>query len=161
MLRNISSEHVVILPYERRVFEGKKPGVVVEDVYRLKRDENMNSIYVKVGEENITEYINSFANGCSLKAILDRIQLMPVHDKIRYLNQTEEGLSADMTAMPTDGTEAQIMLMKLKREHPEIVQRMNAGETFEKVITDLFGKKDEAQTLPTENNVTTEENTNG
>lgn len=155
------SERKVVMPYERRVMPTAPHGSEVTDVYRLKRDDHMNSIYTKVGEENTQEYINSFATGCSLKAILDRIQLMPVHDKVRYLQQSEDGQSADMTAMPTDGTEAQIMLMKLKREHPEIVERMNAGETFDKVITDLFGKKDEGQSDPIENNVGTEENTNG
>lgn len=155
-----ASDRKVLLPYERCVLPTAPHGCETVDVYRLKRDDHGNSIYTKVDEENIQQYINSFETGCSLKAILDRIQLMPVHDKVRYLQQSEEGQSADLTAMPTDGTEAQIMLMKLKREHPEIVERMNAGETFEKVITDLFGKKEEAPSVY-ENKVESEVVENG
>lgn len=112
----------------------------IEKQYRLKRDENMNAIYVEVpgGDVDLNEYINSFKNGCSLKAILDRCSLMPAREKIAYLQQTEQGYSADMSAMPKDGTEAQIMLAKLKAEHPDIVERIKKGETFDKILADMI-----------------------
>lgn len=107
---------------------------VIEDEIRLKRDENMNCIYSKVGEKNVNEYINSFANGCSLKAILDRCQLMPIHDKVRYLQQTESGVSADLTNLPKDATEAFIMLRDLKEKHPDVLDRFAKGESFDSII---------------------------
>ena len=145
-------------PLEREPIKGAPHGDEVLKRYRLKRDEHENSIYVEAGEENIQEYVNSFANGCSLNVMLDRIRLMPVHDKISYLQQTEQGVSADITNLPTDGTEAQIMLMKLKQEHPEIVERMRNGETFDKVLSDLMPKE---TTPAAENTTITEENVNG
>lgn len=106
----------------------------IEDEYRLKRDENMNCIYVKVGEKNVNEFINSFANGCSLKAILDRCQLMPIHDKVRYLQQTDNGVSADLTSLPKDATEAFIMLRDLKDKHPDVIERFAKGESFDSIV---------------------------
>lgn len=107
---------------------------VIEDEIRLKRDENMNCIYIKVGEKNVNEYINSFANGCSLKSILDRCQLMPIHDKVRYLQQTDSGVSADLTNLPKDATEAFIMLRDLKEKHPDVLERFAKGESFDSIV---------------------------
>lgn len=126
---------------EIRKFKGKACGSVVETSYRLSRDGNGNSIYTSVGEQNIKEYINSFKNGCSLQAMLERIQYMPVHEKIAYMNQTEDGYSADLTYMPSDGTEAFIMLEKLKREHPDLVKSINEGATFDEALKAVYGKK--------------------
>ncbi len=115
---------------------------VLEDEIRLKRDENMNCIYVKVGEKDVNEYINSFENGCSLKSILSRCQLMPIHDKVRYLQQTEVGVSADLTNIPKDATEAFIMLRDLKDKHPDLIDRFSKGESFDSIVKSL---------LPTDN----------
>lgn len=122
---------------------------VIEDEIRLKRDENMNCIYMKVGEKNVNEYINSFANGCSLKSILDRCQLMPIHDKVRYLQQTDTGVSADLTNLPKDATEAFIMLRDLKEKHPDVLERFAKGESFDSIVKSF---------LPTDK--TTENNDN-
>lgn len=63
---------------------------------------------------------------------------MPTEHKIRYLQQTSDGVSADLSGLPKDGTEAFIMLSKLNREHPEIMQRFSAGESFDSIIKDLI-----------------------
>ena len=107
---------------------------VIEDEIRLKRDENGNCIYIKVGEKNVNEYINSFVNGCSLKSILDRCQLMPIHDKVRYLQQNDSGVSADLTNLPKDATEAFIMLRDLKEKHPDVLDRFSKGESFDSIV---------------------------
>lgn len=119
-------------------------GDLVEKEYRKITDSNFNAEYVEVGERNISEYINSFKNGCSLKAILDRCNLMPVHDKVRYLQQSPDGFSADMSQMPKDGTEARIMIQRLKAVCPDFAQRMRAGESFEKILLDYLPKSEEA-----------------
>ena len=111
---------------------------VVVGEFRLTRDENLNCKYKKVGEHNVNEYIGSFADGCSLRSLLQRCSLMPTEQKIRYLQQSADGLSADLTDIPKDGTEAFIMLSKLNREHPEIMQRFAAGESFDSIIKDLI-----------------------
>ena len=106
-----------------------------EEQFRLKRDENYNSIYQKLPDrKNVREYVNPFRTGCSLKAILDRCQLMPIHDKLNYVNQTPDGFSADLSAMPKDGVEAQMLLMNLKTAHPDIVQRLSQGESFDAIL---------------------------
>ena len=117
---------------------------VIEEVIRLKRDDHMNCIYFKDGEKDVNEYINSFANGCSLKSILSRCQLMPIHDKVRYLQQTEVGVSADLTNIPNDATEAFIMLRDLKEKHPDLIDRFSKGESFDSIVKSL---------LPTENKI--------
>lgn len=127
--------------FDKPIVKAAPFGDVVEPDIRLERDSNGNCIYKKHGEKNISNYIESFKNGCSLKAILDRCQLMPIHDKIAYLNQTENGVNADITNLPKDGTEAQIMLQRYKRENPEIAKRIAAGESFDKIIADMTKNK--------------------
>lgn len=119
-------------------------GDVVEKEYRVVRDSHFNAEYVEVGEKDIQEYINSFQNGCSLKSILDRCAMMPIHDKVRYLQQTDQGFSADLTSMPKDGTEAQIMIQRVKAVCPNFAQRMRDGESFEKILLDFIPKSEEA-----------------
>lgn len=114
--------------------------VPVVGEFRLKRDVSGNCIYEQVGETDINEYINSFKDGCSLQSLLQRCALMPTEHKIRYLQQTSDGVSADLSGLPKDGTEAFIMLSKLNREHPEIMQRFAAGESFDSIIKDLIPK---------------------
>lgn len=131
---------IVRKPYD--IVDAPAPpfGEEVEEEYRLERDQHGNCIYTKVGEHNISDYVESFKTGCSLKAILDRCNLMPVRDKIAYLNQTEQGVSADMSSMPKDGTEAQIMLQKYKENYPEFASRIQAGESFDKIMSDFAEK---------------------
>lgn len=111
-------------------------GEAIEKEYRLTRDSHGNCFYVEVGEKNVSDYIQSFSNGCSLKAILDRCQLLPVRDKIAYLQQTDNGFSADLTHIPKDGTEAYILISKLKNVCPDFASRLRNGESFEKILSD-------------------------
>lgn len=116
------------------------PAPICEPVvgeFRLKRDVSGNCLYEQVGEININEHINSFKDGCSLQSLLQRCALMPTEQKIRYLQQTSEGVSADLSNLPKDGTEAFIMLKKLNEQHPDIMQRFAAGESFDSIIKDL------------------------
>lgn len=125
-----------------RDFKPAPIGESVEITYRLKRDKHGNSIYEAVGEQNIQEYINSFKNGCSLKAILERTQYMPVREKVGYLQQTDNGFSADVASMPKDGTEAYIMLNRLKKEHPELVKRIGEGMSFDQAMKAVYGRNE-------------------
>lgn len=127
-------------PYDPTVVNAAPVGSVVEDDIRLSRDEKGNCIYRKVGEVNVSEYVESFKNGCTLSAILDRIKCMPLRDKVAYLQQTENGVSADMTHMPTDGSDAFLMLQKYAKEYPEVFERISKGEDYAKVFASVFGK---------------------
>lgn len=150
------NKKVFIGPYDPVEIPSCVAGDTVEKEYRLIRDSHGNCEYVEVGEKNVQEYINSFKNGCSLKAILDRCQLLPVHDKIAYLQQREQGYSADLSNLPKDGTEAQIMISKVKSLCPDFAKRMKDGETFEKILSELLPKAPE----PVTNNES-EVNSNG
>ena len=125
-------------PYDPVVCDPHPHGDVVEDEFRLSRDEKGNCIYTKVGDRDISEYIGSFKNGCALSAILDRISLMPVNDKIRYLQQETDGVGADLSSMPKDGTEAFIMVKTLGRQYPQIFERVAKGESLDTVLNDIF-----------------------
>lgn len=128
-------------PYDPVVCDPHPHGEAVEGEYRLSRDAKGNCIYTKVGDRDISEYIGSFKNGCALSAILDRISLMPVNDKIRYLQQETDGVGADLSNMPTDGTEAFIMVKKLGCQYPQIFERVAKGESFDTVLSDVFKPK--------------------
>ncbi len=135
----MSKSTVIVIrkPYDPVVVIPQNVGSVIEKDYRLKRDEHYNSVYIEVGERNIVDYIGSFANGCSLKAIIDRCSLMPVHDKVRYLQQREEGLSADLSNMPKDGFEAYKMLFDYKQKYPDVYDRIAKGESIDKIFGDI------------------------
>ncbi len=120
---------VVVVPHPH--------GEDVEKQYRLTRDAHHNSIYTEVGDMDVQEYVNSFATGCSLKSILERCSLMPVHDKVRYLNQREEGVSADLSHMPKDGTEAYLQLFKMRQQYPEVFDRVAKGESLDAVLGEI------------------------
>ena len=107
------------------------------DDYRLKRDSNLNISYEKVGEHNVDEYINSFKDSCSLQSLLSRCSLMTPEAKINYLQQTSDGFSADLSNLPKDGTEAFIMLQKLKTEYPDVVDRFSKGDSLETILNDI------------------------
>lgn len=113
----------------------------VEPVYRKKYDQNGNAYFVELDKPlNVNEYVESFKNGCSLISLLQRCELMPVHDKVSYLQQRECGVSADITNMPTDGTSAFIMLQQFKKDYPDIYQRVNKGESLDSILAS-FAKK--------------------
>lgn len=144
-MMNAVSETKTIRKALDRVEVDRTPCVAedpVEKEFRLIRDSKGNCSYVEVGERNVRDYIASFANGCSLKSILDRCSLMPVRDKIAYMNQREDGLGADLSNMPKDGTEAQIMIQKVKNLCPDYAERLKNGESFEKLVLELLPKEE-------------------
>lgn len=110
---------------------------VVEEKYILKRDVNGTVTYKKTTEVDINQYINSFRNGCELSSILTRCALMPIRDKISYLNQVNSGYEADLSAIPTDLTDAIVRANELKQSNPEIFNRLNAGESITDIINSL------------------------
>lgn len=110
------------------------PSTMIEDDIRLKRDENGNCVYVKVGEKDMQSYINSFAAGCSLAAMLDKCSFMPISEKIKYFSQKPDGVSADTTILPKDGTEAFNIYKRYERIVPDFTKRMRSGESFESII---------------------------
>lgn len=110
---------------------------VVEEKYILKRDVNGTVTYKKTTEVDINQYINSFRNGCELSSILTRCALMPIRDKIAYLNQTNSGYEADLSAIPTDLTDAIVRANVLKQSNPDLFNRLNAGESITDIITSL------------------------
>lgn len=148
-------------PFDSVVVVAPSVGDVDQKEFRLIRDSSGNCSYVECGSHNISEYVESFKNGCSLKAILDRCQLMPVRDKIAYLNQTDNGLSADLTCMPKDGTEAQIMLQRVKNLCPDFARRIRDGESFEKLVLELLPSVSNNDTDATENKIEGEVTANG
>lgn len=143
LLANEKARGVIRAPYDPVVVDPAPFGESVEGEFRLVRDEKGNCIYKKVGEKNVSDYIGSFANGCALSSILDRIQLMPTSDKIRYLQQDNSGVGADLSSMPKDGTEAFIMVQKLGRQYPQIFERVAKGESLDAVLADVFKPKAE------------------
>lgn len=131
-----------------------------ESVYRKKYDQNGNAYYVELDKPmQVNEYIESFKNGCSLISLLQRCELMPVHDKVSYLQQRESGVSADISNMPTDGTSAFIMLQQFKKDYPDIYQRVNKGESLDSILAS-FAKKP-SDTKPAEKSVEKEGTQNG
>lgn len=110
---------------------------VVEEKYILKRDVNGTVTYKKTTDVDINQYVNSFRNGCELSSILTRCALMPIRDKIAYLNQVNSGYEADLSAIPTDLTDAIVRANELKQSNPEIFNRLNAGESITDIINSL------------------------
>lgn len=137
------------------------PSKIIEDIespdLRRKRDIDGNCLYEEVGKIDRQQYIDSFEKGCSLRDLLSRCQLLPTEQKIRYLNQKEDGVSADLSAFPKDGTEAFINLKKAAFENPEVFKRLSAGESFETVIKDIFSVPNET----IKNDKPKEDNNNG
>lgn len=117
-------------------------GSDIKEEIRMTRDTNGNCIYKKVGESKISENVNSYKNSAALTSILQRIQLMPVRDKISYLNQTENGISADVSRLPKDGTEAFIILSKYQHILPSIAKRMYAGESLNDILKSIYANND-------------------
>lgn len=115
-----------------------------EKQYRLTRDLKQNAIYTEVGELDVNEYVNSFEAGCSLQSILERVALLPARDKIAYLQQSNGGVSADLTSIPKDGTAAFILLNRVRDEHPDIYARFAAGESFETILKSILPNEEAA-----------------
>ncbi len=128
-------------------------GEDVEKQYRLTRDNHFNSVYTEVGELNVSEYVGSFANGCSLKSIIERCSLMPVHDKVRYLQQREDGVSADLSAMPKDGTEAFILFRKMEAEYPDIFKELGKGRSLDSIIGEIAKGCDSIRVSSTDDDI--------
>ena len=110
----------------------------VEVDFRLRRDINGNVSYVQIGEHSVSEYVGSFAKGCSLKSILERCSLMPLHYKVAMLNQSEQGIEVDFRTIPKDLTEAFIKSNRLSLENPELSVRLRSGESSSNIIKDII-----------------------
>lgn len=126
------------------------PGQIEEDIYRLSRDEHNNCIYKCAGKQNVNEYVNSFKNSCSLQAILNRIQFMPVNEKIQYLNQTDPGAGADLSIFPSDPNELYLLMKKYEKVLPAISSELNAGKSLDSIIKSIFTKKEVSDNGSTE-----------
>lgn len=111
------------------------------DQFQVSFDEKGNASYKKVKSYKISAYVSSFEKGCSLVNMLQRCSLMPIHSKIELLNQVPT-VNADMTLMPKDLTEAFMMADSLKRDNPEIVKRLNSGESIDFVLKSLIPNKE-------------------
>lgn len=110
-----------------------------EPVYRKRYDINGNAVYVKQPDSlNVQEFINSFRNGCSLKSVLDRCSLMPVADKIAYLQQNNQSIGCDMTSFPKDGTEALILLNDMARKYPGFYAKVKECNSFNSAFEAYF-----------------------
>lgn len=110
------------------------PSSMIEDDIRLKRDENGNCVYVKVGEKDMQSYINSFAAGCSLIAMLEKCSFMPISEKIRYFSQKPDSVSFDTTILPKDGIEAFNVYKRYEHIVPDFTKRMRSGESFKSIM---------------------------
>lgn len=141
-------------PYDPVVCRVAPHGDDVEIQYQLSRDANGNSIYTEKGKRDIRSYVASFEAGASLQAMLDRCSLMPVQERIAYLQQNQDGFSVDLTSMPKDGTEAQIMLAKINAVCPDFGARLRKGESFESLLAEYFPNKAETAKSEPEKEVT-------
>lgn len=91
-----------------------------EDVVRVKFHPDGRSYFYEVEcTKDIKAYINSFKNGASLESMLERISLLPVNERIKYLNQHSGGLTGDITFLPKDGTEAYLCMKRAKSLLPD------------------------------------------
>lgn len=130
---------IVIIDGVRPTYTG---GTDITPVIRKRYDKNGNPYFEKIGEINVQEDINSYRNGCSLSAILERCKFMPLADKIQYLVQRPDVTGGDMVDLPKDLTEAFILIKKSKENNPEVFKRVVNGESLETVFKDLFNTKD-------------------
>lgn len=135
------STHVVVLPYEKRVFVGKKVNDYIVDDVRKRYTADGEPYYVKVGEINTQEFISSFADGCSLQSLLTRCGLLPVNEKINYLQQVES-VDGDFSNLPLDFTDAFLRAKDIDKKYPGVMQRCLNGEKVEDVFKSIFNKKD-------------------
>lgn len=141
-----------VKPYDHIKMVRTKPSSHVEKEYRLVRDSHGNCSYVEVGERDVREYVQSFTAGCSLKSLIERTAFMPLRDKLAYLNQ-RPGVGADLTNMPSDGTEAHILISRVKKLVPDFGARLKAGESFETIVSSLISNQSAASAAPSESEV--------
>lgn len=123
------------------VVKANPPSCDTVSEFRKKYDENGNSIYIKVGEHSLSSEINSFEKSCSLEAILQRCSLMPVTDKVKMLQQVPS-VSADMTALPKDLTDAFVKMSSLRERYPDVAKRVASGESIDSILKSIVPKKE-------------------
>lgn len=109
----------------------------IEDDVRLTYDTKGNCIYTKVGDFNVSDYVNSFKDGCSLSTILQRINLLPVNEKVGYLKQVDS-VDGDFTNIPSDLTDFMLKYQDLYIQFPDLFNRCANGETIDDVLKDYF-----------------------
>lgn len=105
-----------------------------EELFRLSRDANNNSIYEKYDEIDVQLQINSYEDGCSLTALLSRCGLMPGYAINQALQQVSEGQSVDTTLFPKDPAEAFAILSKAKTLIPNLAELVASGHTFDDIM---------------------------
>lgn len=112
---------------------------VIEEV-RLHRDVNGTVTYTHniANDKSLTDYVNSFEAGASLKSMLERCSLMPTRDKIAYFQQNVNGFSADISEMPTDFTAAYLQMQRVNRQHPDFIRSIRGGMSFNDAIKKHF-----------------------
>lgn len=142
-----------------------RPNVVnpIEKQFRVEEDKNGNAIYteVKGGDRNVSEYVNSFKDGASLESMLDRISLLPTHEKIAYLNQVSNGLTGDTRVIPKDGTEAFMALKRAKTLLPNFDEYIRAGKSFNEIVSAINERYNPQLKNSAAENKESEENVNG
>lgn len=139
---NSSKPYIVISSRDRIAIPFAPSCVTVIDDVRKRYDSNGNAFFESHGKIDIIEYINSFDVGCTLEALLSRCALLPLNNKIQMVNQNPDGVSADLSNMPTDGTSAFLMLNDLKKNYPHIIERFSRGESFNDIINSLVSTND-------------------
>lgn len=140
---------IVRKPYDSVEVKSHPCGSVCEKRYRLSRDKNMNAIYTEVDEINVSDYVGSFEAGASLSNLLSRCSLMPLRDKIAYLQQSGVGQSVDLASLPTDLTAAFIQANNLAKSDPDLFKRIKTGESFESIIKSIITPKADPAPDPT------------
>lgn len=135
--RFASTTRKVSKPFDPVEVVGHSHGRDLQDDIRLERDRKGNCLYEKVGEFNISEYVQSFKTGCALSAILDRISFLPTREKVNYLQQ-EEGFSADLTNFPTNGSDAWLLMRDISKRYPDVVDRVRGGESLDTILREKF-----------------------
>lgn len=108
-----------------------------ESKYR-KKDVDGNSVYFKYDEFKVSEYVGSFEKGCSLESLLTRCSLMSSRDIFTSMQQMKDGFEVDLSKAPKDLTEAILSMQTIQREHPELIQRMKAGENINDIIKSML-----------------------
>lgn len=125
----------------------------IQDLYR-KEYKNGHTVYTKYGERNLREFVNSFRDGCSLKAILERNSLCAPHAMIQSVQNVQPGVSADISGMPKDGTAAYMMLANINQSYPGLLKDIHAGVSVDNVVKKYFANdtnsSEESEVTPNE-----------
>lgn len=120
--------------YERVPARPSPTGSDIIVKYRLERDSKGNCIYSVKGEMKISEYVKSFSKGCSLSSLLERCSFMTANDIIASVNRVSTPIYGDTTVMPKDLTDAVCKINDLRKENPEIFNKISNGEKVEDII---------------------------